>query len=81
MEKQSADCIAKRCSARLTNGQHPLPCPLEALGEQPELGGLPRAFRTLENDQSSSRHGQRQESVMMELVAPFFIPSMIQLFT
>ena len=53
----------------------------EPLGEQPKLRALPRAFGTLEDDEAAGRHRWAQPSVMIELVAPFSMPSRIQSFT
>jgi len=47
----------------------------QPLGQNSNLGGFPRAFSSLEDDQPTARHAQ--ERVMIGLAAPFFIPSMI----
>ena len=73
--------VAKRCAAGLAEGENAAPLLLEQAGEQAQLRRLSGALGTLENNESSGGHAEFQLRVIMELVAPFFIPSMIQLFT
>ena len=47
----------------------------QPLRQNSNLGGFPRAFSSLEDDQPTACHSQ--DRVMIGLAAPFFIPSMI----
>jgi hypothetical protein len=79
VEKKSPDLIpdlraarfADRCIRNAAGGKR--------LAKATDLRRLADAFRTLENDQLPASH--RHPSVMIELVAPFRMPSVIQLFT
>jgi len=53
----------------------------EELGEPAKLGRLPRTLAALEDDEPAAVGHGCQPSVMIELVAPFSIPSTIQSFT
>jgi len=82
IENERPDGIAEWRTPRFTKRKHFHAGGLQPLGDEAVLGGLAGAFRSLENNELSRSHaGFDQESVMIELVAPFFIPSMIQLFT
>lgn len=79
VEKNFADRVANRCSARLADGYYGRPFFTEPLSEQANLGGFSGALGTLKNDQLASRHTQPR--VMIGLAAPFFMPSIIHWFT
>lgn len=82
IEQDGANRVAEGRAARLTQAQHFNSGVPEQLGQQTLLRRLASALGTLENDKMAGSHvSPLQERVMMELVAPFFMPSIIRLFT
>ena len=63
-------------SARLPHREASYPGFCQSLRDQPYLRSLAGAFGPLEDDQPAAGHNA-QESVMIGLAAPFFMPSMI----
>ena len=80
VQQEIAHRIAERRAARLTEHRVRDAVVIELRGETPELGGLPRSFAALEHDEPTARR-HAQPNVMIELVAPFLMPSRIHWFT
>ena len=79
VEQQAADFITQRRAAGLTKARHPNASRRQTRCEAGELRALPRPLPTFEHNQTAVRH--RYPSVMMELAAPFRMPSRIHWFT
>lgn len=79
LEEEPPDLVADGRPPGLANGDMPHAPRGKRLAETANLRRLPDAFRPLENDQLPAR--RVHPNVMMELVAPFRIPSVIQLLT
>ena len=80
VEQELADPIAERGPSRLTEGAVREGRGGERGGEPTELGRLPRSLAPFEDDELPAPHGGHPR-VMIELVAPFLIPSRIHWFT
>ena len=72
-----------RCRSRVPPGSRTARCGMpravSVSAKRAQLGRLADALRALEHDQLPA--ARRHPSVMIELVAPFLMPSVIQLFT
>ncbi len=75
MEQNLSDIVAHWCAPRLAHRNSRNAGGRQPLRQNSNLGGFPRAFSSLEDDQPTARHSQ--DRVMIGLAAPFFIPSMI----
>ncbi len=81
MQQYSPYRVTERRAAGLAKCKNPVTVVLQPGRQQPQLRCFSGPLRPFENNKTSGRHGTVQLRLMMELVAPFFIPSMIQLFT
>lgn len=79
LEQKAADCVANGRSARLPYAEKSDPSRGKRLAKAADLSRLSDPFRAFEYDQLTAT--RRHPSVMIELVAPFRMPSVIQLFT
>ena len=79
LEQHATNLVAERGAAGLAHAGERQLLRGQPVAEEPKLRGLPRTLGPLEDDQPSARHGHA--SVMIELVAPFLMPSRIHSFT
>ena len=79
LEENVSNLVPDGRSPRFANAEKSDPARGERLAEPPDLGRFADPFRALEYDQLTAL--RRHPSVMIELVAPFRMPSVIQLFT
>jgi len=75
MEQNLSDVVANWRAPGLAHRNRGNAGGRQPLRQNSNLGGFPRAFGSLEDDQPTARHSQ--DRVMIGLAAPFFIPSMI----
>src|SRR5450432_325699 len=79
LEQHATNLVAKRGAAGLAHARVRTLMRGQPVAHKAKLRGLPRPFGPFEDEQPAARHGHA--SVMMELVAPFLMPSRIHSFT
>ncbi len=77
MQQQFANAIAHWCATWFAMHSVRHARVRQTHSESLELGGLPRSLTTLEDDEAAAHRSRNQPSVIIELVAPFLMPSSI----